>query len=174
MSETTLDEDIILTNGSALSWSASFYPQPILNWRTKKTYGLSIDFCFLNVVGFACYTTSITCLLYSPVVRHQYALRHPEAPLPTVRFNDLAYAVHALFMVLLTYSQLFPSIWGFQVSRHQRVSKPISIVVSVCFAGVIATFFLVFFRNGLSNQDPAQWAWIDVVGYLDILNTVRH
>lgn len=39
-----------------LAWSASFYPQAILNWRRKSVQGLSMDFIYLNVLGFLCYT----------------------------------------------------------------------------------------------------------------------
>lgn len=38
-----------------LAWSASFYPQAILNWRRKSVQGLSMDFIHLNVLGFLCY-----------------------------------------------------------------------------------------------------------------------
>jgi hypothetical protein len=39
-----------------LAWSASFYPQAILNWRRESVQGLSMDFIHLNVLGFLCYT----------------------------------------------------------------------------------------------------------------------
>lgn len=39
-----------------LSWSTSFYPQTILNHKRKSVSGLSIDFLYLNVLGFACYS----------------------------------------------------------------------------------------------------------------------
>jgi hypothetical protein len=32
-------------------WSASFYPQPFLNWRRKTTAGSTVDFPFINVFG---------------------------------------------------------------------------------------------------------------------------
>ncbi|KAF5539788.1 CTNS [Fusarium phyllophilum] len=34
-----------------LAWSASFYPQPLLNWRRRSTSGTTIDFPFINVLG---------------------------------------------------------------------------------------------------------------------------
>lgn len=39
-----------------LAWGLSFYPQAILNYRRRSVTGLSIDFLYLNPVGFACYT----------------------------------------------------------------------------------------------------------------------
>jgi PQ loop repeat len=38
-----------------LSWSTSFYPQLLTNFRRKTTAGLSADFCVLNVLGFSWY-----------------------------------------------------------------------------------------------------------------------
>jgi uncharacterized protein with PQ loop repeat len=42
-----------------MAWSASFYPQAILNYQRKSVQGLSMDFIFLNVFGFLCYSVSI-------------------------------------------------------------------------------------------------------------------
>lgn len=32
-------------------WSASFYGQPLLNWRRKSTSGTTVDFPFINLFG---------------------------------------------------------------------------------------------------------------------------
>lgn len=34
-----------------LCWSASFYPQALLNWRRQSTSGTTVDFPLLNVLG---------------------------------------------------------------------------------------------------------------------------
>ena len=34
-----------------ICWSASFYPQPLLNWRRKTTSGSIVDFPLINVLG---------------------------------------------------------------------------------------------------------------------------
>jgi hypothetical protein len=34
-----------------LSWSLSFYPQPLLNYRRKSTSGTTVDFPFINILG---------------------------------------------------------------------------------------------------------------------------
>jgi uncharacterized protein with PQ loop repeat len=77
-------------------WSVSFYPQILLNTRRRSVTGLSLDFCTINVLGFLCYTVSSILFLFSPIVRNEYARRHPDAPEPTVRWNDLAFAVSTL------------------------------------------------------------------------------
>src|SRR6266498_4764105 len=115
-----------LTSPSTLCWSASFYPQPILNWKRRSTHGLAIDFPANNVLGFVCYTISTTTFLYSPLIRKQYAARNPISPEPTVQFNDVAFSFHAVILCILTYSQFWSSLWGFQVERWQKVSKPVA------------------------------------------------
>lgn len=32
-------------------WSASFYPQALLNWRRRSTSGTTVDFPFINCLG---------------------------------------------------------------------------------------------------------------------------
>jgi len=39
------------------AWSASFYPQALLNWARRSVVGLSFDFALLNLVGYLCYST---------------------------------------------------------------------------------------------------------------------
>lgn len=141
-------------------WSASFYPQPILNWQRRSTQGLAIDFPTTNVLGFVCYMIYTFSFLYSPVIRDQYAARHPISPEPSVRFNDLAFAIHAVILSTVVYTQFFPAIWGFKVSRHQRASRGVVGVFWGSVASVIIILLLVRARGG---NDPLDWAWIDVV-----------
>lgn len=143
-------------------WSASFYPQPILNWRRRSTAGLTVDFPALNVLGFVAYTISTSCFLFSPEIRHQYALRHPHAPDPTVRFNDFAFAVHALILVFLTYSQFYSWIWPIETLKEERTSIGArSIIIASTTAVILAII------NASLNTDVdvvSTWSWIDVVG----------
>jgi cystinosin len=149
---------------STLSWSASFYPQPVLNWRRKSTHGLAIDFPTINVLGFVCYTISTSAFLYSPLIRQQYAARHISSPEPTVRFNDLAFALHAVVLTLLTCTQFFPDLWGFKVGKHQRVSQPIAGIVFGSLLAVILVILVVMLKSSDGGYNAAEWAWIDVVG----------
>ena len=45
------------------AWSASFYPQPLLNWRRRSTTGTTVDFPFINVLG-ECPTVSRSRSVY--------------------------------------------------------------------------------------------------------------
>lgn len=146
-----------------LSWSASFYPQIIINYRRKSTSGLSIDTPTINTLGFACYTIYTGAFLYAPVIRAQYAARHPTSEEPTVRFNDLAFAVHAVVLCFIIYTQFWPSIWGLRVSRFQRISKT---MLGLFWGSVLAPLVvicIVLMRSPDGGYDPSTWAWIDVV-----------
>ncbi|CBF89833.1 hypothetical protein AN0275.2 [Aspergillus nidulans FGSC A4] len=153
-------------------WSASFYPQPIDNYRRKATTGLAIDFPTINVLGFVCYAVYTGTFLYSPVIRHQYAARHPLAPEPTVRFNDFAFALHAVVLSGLVYSQFWPSIWGFRVSRFQRVSKPIAGLFWGAFVAVAMVICVILVKSPDDGYEPLSWAWIDVIYTLSYVKLV--
>ncbi|BCS19020.1 putative L-cystine transporter [Aspergillus puulaauensis] len=153
-------------------WSASFYPQPIDNYRRKATTGLAIDFPTVNVLGFVCYTVYTGAFLYSPVIRLQYAARHPVSQEPTVRFNDFAFALHAVVLSGLVYSQFWPSIWGFKVSRFQRVSKPIAGLFWGSFVAVAVVTCIVLAKSPDEGYEPLSWAWIDVIYALSYVKLV--
>lgn len=147
-----------------VSWSLSFWPQPILNWKRKSTHGLVIDFPLLNVVGFVSYTIATACFLYSPAIRDQYAARHHGLE-PTVRFNDLVFGAHAVVLVVLTYTQFYPGLWGFPISERQRASKPVLGLCYACLTALLVTLVLIWSRV---------MAWIDVVyvlGYIKLAVT---
>lgn len=146
-----------------LCWSASFYPQPIKNFRRRSTTGLAIDFPTVNVLGFVCYTVYTSTFLYSPVIRQQYATRHPLSEVPTVRFNDLAFAVHAVVLSLLVYTQFWPIIWGFKVSPTQKISKPMLVLFWGSFVAVGIVTCIILAQSPDRGYDPSSWAWIDAV-----------
>lgn len=97
------------------------------------------------------------------MIRRQYATRHPQSQEPTVRFNDFAFALHAVILSGLTYSQFWPSIWGFQVSRYQKVSKPIAGLFWGAFVAVGTVGCIVLAKSPDQGLEPLGWAWIDVV-----------
>ena len=148
-----------------LCWSASFYPQPVLNWQRKSTHGLSMDYPTINVLGFVCYAASTSALLYSPLIRQQYTERHKASSEPTVRVNDLAFALHAIIMSTLIYSQFWSSIWGFSVSRLQRLSGPVAGVFWGSISSVLLIVLLVLAKGKERGTDARGWAWIDVVRF---------
>ncbi|KAH1487153.1 hypothetical protein LV164_000875 [Aspergillus fumigatus] len=156
-------------------WSASFYPQPISNFRRRSTVGLAIDFPTINVLGFVCYTAYTSAFLYSPVIRRQYAARHPSDEESTVRFNDFAFALHAVILSTLVYTQFWPKIWGFKVSRFQTVSKPVLGLFWGSNAAIGIVVCIVLVKSPDRGYDPSTWAWIDVIyalSYVKLIITI--
>ncbi|KAF2655033.1 L-cystine transporter-like protein [Lophiostoma macrostomum CBS 122681] len=155
-----------------LSWSGSFYPQPVSNWRRRSTLGLAIDFPTLNVLGFVSYAISTGAFLYSPTIRSQYAFRHPESPETTVRFNDFLFAAHGAVMCIVIYSQFFPSVWGFKVDARQRASLAVLGIFWGCIVGILVTLCTVQLRGRDGGYDAHGWAWLDVIyalGYVKLI-----
>lgn len=148
---------------SVYSWSASFYPQPLLNWRRKSTEGLTVDFPALNVVGFVSYSISTASFLFSPEIRRQYALRHPRSPEPTVRLNDFVFAAHAMVLVALTYSQFYPFLWKFHVPKGQKTSTVVRIIVAGSAIVVVLGAVRAVANHGNGDSAARLWSWIDVV-----------
>lgn len=160
-----------------IAWSLSFYPQPLLNIRRHSTQGLTFDFPLLNVFGFTCYTISTAVFLYSPVVRKQYAERHPVSPEPTVRFNDLAFGAHAWVLCLITFSQFWPHLWSWKpamgVRRH--ANKVTLGLLWGSILGILVTILIVLIDGHGSATGGRGWAWIDVIysmTYVKLLLTV--
>lgn len=163
-----------------ICWSASFYPQPILNARRKSTSGTTIDFPLINCLGFLAYLTSNLAFYYSPVIRAQYAARH-DGHAPAVAFNDVVFALHALVLSLITTSQyLFPSLWRFAPSAGNRPSRFILGTAFGCMTGVIAVVVLIAAavpEEGAGEAiDPrVDWCWLDAVyavGYVKLWITL--
>lgn len=156
----------------SLAWSASFYPQPLLNLGRRSTSGTTVDFPFLNTLGFAAYLASNSALYYSPLIRRQYAARH-RGLAPTVRFNDISFALHALVLSLVSLSQyLFPALWAFLPSPAARPSRPIFSIAIACLASVLLTSLLVV-ASPLSAPD--RWCELDIVyvlGYVKLVVTL--
>jgi cystinosin len=59
----------------------------------------------------------------------------------------------------ITYSQFFPSIWGFKVSRRQKASGVVVGIVVGSLMAVSLSIVLVYVSASNSNG----WQWIDVV-----------
>lgn len=124
------------------------------------------DFPLLNVLGFSCYTASTAAFLYSPVVKKEYADRHPLSPEPTVRFNDLAFGVHGLILCFVVYSQFWPRLWGWEKANATGVQRHVTKVTLGLFWGsflAIAITLVLVLAKGSNVSGGKGWAWIDVV-----------
>ncbi|ORY32521.1 hypothetical protein BCR39DRAFT_492505 [Naematelia encephala] len=89
-----------------LAWSASFYPTLILNYKRKRTTGLSPDFVWINPLGFLALTLWSWGVYFSPIARNQYRARH-DGHEPQVSRSDLAFSLHALILSCITPAQVW-------------------------------------------------------------------
>ncbi|KAJ3085763.1 hypothetical protein HK100_008932, partial [Physocladia obscura] len=105
---------LLLGWGYVTAWSVSFYPQLILNWRRQSVAGLSADFVWLNVAGFACYTLFTVGSL---LLEHGGGSDGDGA----VRFNDAVFAGHAFLVSSATAFQLW--FYGSRRDRLQQLSR---------------------------------------------------
>lgn len=94
-----------------LAWSISFYPQVYENWKRKSVEGLSFDFLFYNITGYIGYSIFNLALYFSHTVqveyKHKYATKDDPDPAIPVEPNDIAFALHALFITIVTIGQCF-------------------------------------------------------------------
>ena len=104
--------------------------------------------------------------MYSPVVRSEYAARHPISPQPTVRFNDLAFGVHAWVMCVVVYSQFWPGLWGWKkVAGVRRHANKVSL--GLIWGGMLAVAITIAIvwksKSSKEEWNGNDWAWLDVV-----------
>ena len=79
----------------------------------------------------------------------------------------MAFALHALVLCILTWSQFWPSLWRFE-KRKVRLGKGVWGIILGCFIGIAWVVGMVK-RKGLDDgNDAYSWAWIDVVSILGI------
>ncbi|OAQ28449.1 lysosomal cystine transporter [Linnemannia elongata AG-77] len=138
-----------------IAWSASFYPQAILNWRRKSVQGLSMDFIYLNVLGFLCYSIFNLSFYYSPEVQEEYRKRN-DGQDNLVRANDVFFAVHALILSSFT---LFQTLI-YKRDEGQKVSSPTKLLILISTFGASIVF-------GAAYAGTSQW--IDVLYYLSYI-----
>lgn len=121
------------------------------------------DFPLLNVFGFSCYTSSTALLLFSRVIRDQYASRHPLSPEPTVRANDLAFGIVGLAMSIVTYSQFWPRVWRWQenpCAQRRATSVTLGLIWGSLLSLIIVTAVV---SSRIDSSDATTWCWIDLV-----------
>jgi cystinosin len=143
-----------------LCWSVSFYPQVISNFKRGSTHGLSVDFCGLNVLGFGCYAIYNISFFWSDTIQDEYRRRHGDNAEITVQSNDVAFAIHAFILSLLTLLQIGYYGGGIAALQPSRVIGYIMLgIVSVC---------LVY--GGLIVACMGTLSWLD---YLYMLSFIK-
>ncbi|KAG0014677.1 hypothetical protein BGZ81_000317 [Podila clonocystis] len=139
-----------------LAWSASFYPQAILNWRRKSVQGLSMDFIHLNVLGFFCYAIFNLAFFFSSEIQEEYRRRN-DGQENLVRANDVFFAVHALILSSFTLVQTYI----YKRDESQRVSIPSKLFILGAIGGTVSIVGLTGWSKLIE--------WIDILYYLSYI-----
>ncbi|ODV95943.1 hypothetical protein PACTADRAFT_2247 [Pachysolen tannophilus NRRL Y-2460] len=108
---------------------------------SSKINGISVDFLFLNTLGYCAYLTSLSLQVYNNNVRDEFHQKYDHYPL--LSYIDVIYAAHGLILNLVTISQIFCS--GYK----RTVSKRVSFFTKCfyCFFLVIVGFQLLLIRS---------------------------
>lgn len=160
---TTVDFPLINCLGKDVcNLSGGSNPSPLPSKKKKKRKpGLTHHFARSRDAGFLAYLVSNACLYYSPVVRSQYAARN-NGLTPTVAFNDITFAAHALLLSCITTSQYLPKFWGFAPAPGTKPSRFITGIAFGCVVGVVVVAFVV--AAAPVGADPrANWCALDLV-----------
>lgn len=140
------------------------YPPIFLNLRLHSVEGISLDFLYLNILGYVCYTTSICMLYFNPFVQAQYAEKYTPTTgdhtphYPLLKANDVAYTLHGLVCALVVFYQVHFT--DFKKSRAQQYLSSSSkmLIWIVCFVCGLAVSGIILFpgRTPLKLLDLAE------------------
>ncbi|KAG0679922.1 hypothetical protein C6P40_005072 [Pichia californica] len=119
----------------AVFWGISFYPTLYLNYTLRNADSISLDYITLNIIGYVCYSTSISLQIFNSTVREQYQ-QYFDGRLPLLSSADLFYSFHGLILLLVLSTQIFfgNKVWKFKNERKSYRLHQISRIVIICFA----------------------------------------
>ncbi|KAE8694139.1 Cystinosin-like protein [Hibiscus syriacus] len=137
------------------SWSISFYPQVILNFRRKSVIGLNFDFVLLNLTKHSSYMIYNVCLYFSPVIQQQYFDKYGSGEMIPVAANDVAFSIHAVLLTAITLFQIVIYERGIQ-----KVSK-----ISIGIVSVVWLIAAICFFVALPSHS---WLWL-----ISIFNSIQ-
>ncbi|KAK7338501.1 hypothetical protein VNO77_19113 [Canavalia gladiata] len=137
------------------SWSISFYPQVILNFRRKSVVGLNFDFVLLNLTKHSSYLIYNASLYFSSAIQKQYFEKYGYGEMIPVAANDVAFSIHAVLLTAITL---------FQIVIYERGSQKVS-KVSIGIVSVVWLVAAVCFFIALSNHS---WLWL-----LSMFNSIQ-
>jgi cystinosin len=156
--------------GYFLAWSASFWPQVVLNYRNKSARGLSLEFQTLNLLGFSCYTIYNLGLYVVPRVKDDDVRRNHGQASNLVKPNDLAFSLHALIMTTVTLLQIY------KYDEGRRLALWCKTVLGCVL--VVLNFVLIETLVKNEHWDPEHGLWAGGnlytwLGWLTLVSTVK-
>lgn len=138
-----------------LSWSCSFYPQVILNFRRKSVVGLNFNFVLLNLTKHSSYLIYNATLYFSSDVQRQYYEKYGFEQMIPVAANDVAFSIHAVLLTAITLFQI--SIYE---RGNQKFSKISIGIVSIAWLSAAICLFVALPTHS--------WLWL-----ISVFNTIQ-
>ncbi|KAL6136165.1 hypothetical protein ACLB2K_061466 [Fragaria x ananassa] len=138
-----------------ISWSISFYPQVILNYRRKSVIGLNFDFVVLNLTKHSSYLIYNATLYFSSAVQKQYLEKYGFGEMIPVAANDVAFSIHAVLLTAITL---------FQIVIYERGTQKVS-RISIGIVGAVWLGAAVCFFVALPTHS---WLWL-----ISIFNSIQ-
>ncbi|XP_009596113.1 cystinosin homolog [Nicotiana tabacum] len=129
------------------SWSISFYPQVILNFRRKSVVGLNFDFVVLNLTKHSSYLIYNASMFFNSAVQMQYRQKYGYNEMIPVAANDVAFSVHAVLLTAFTLFQI-----AIYDRGNQKVAKTSIAIVSVAWLTVAVCVFVALPSHS--------WLWL--------------
>ncbi|MQL91199.1 hypothetical protein Taro_023813, partial [Colocasia esculenta] len=137
------------------SWSFSFYPQVLLNYKRKSVVGLNFDFLVLNLTKHTSYLIYNAALFFSPVIQRQYREKYGLQEMIPVAANDVAFSTHAVLLTGFTLFQVLIYDRG-----TQKVSKTCTAITSIVWVSAVACTIAACTRES--------WLWL-----INVFNTIQ-
>lgn len=151
-------------------WSASFYPQVLLNHARRSVSGLSMDFVVLGLLGFVCYAVFNSAFYFSERVQAQY-MRRNSGHRNAVEANDVLFAVHASLLTAVSLVQSF--VYARDGTRPKVSRATIGwTVATVALAAVFAVGTAVAGSDNDSDSDMSLFTTLDLLYYLSFVKLV--
>ncbi|XP_059291152.1 cystinosin homolog [Lycium ferocissimum] len=142
------------------SWSISFYPQVILNFKRKSVVGLNFDFVLLNLTKHSSYLIYNASMFFSSSVQKQYLEKYGFNEMIPVAANDVAFSIHAVLLTAFTLIQIVIYDRG-----NQKVSRTSIGIVCVAWLTVAVCVFIALPSHS--------WLWlISCFNTLQVVMTV--
>jgi len=146
------------------AWSASFYPQVVLNCKRRSVIGLSFDYQLLNLVGFCFYFAFNALLFWNPRVKEEYAEAHSGHG-SAVRLNDVIFSGHASLITAITLLQIC-LYWDYP--RLDRWDRCLRIVVVSFLTVVLGMAIVLATVIAVQSEQLMNWA-----SYLWLVSQVK-
>ncbi|KAA3675637.1 cystinosin, partial [Paragonimus westermani] len=117
-----VDRIVLPTSHFALETKKQKFP-----FSLSSVVGFSFDLLAFNIFGYVAYSAFTVGVYAVPSIQEQYYRKYPGSSLP-VMLNDVFFAVHGVFIGLVTCVQI-----AIYERNNQRVSRSCATVLSLTF-----------------------------------------